>query len=1778
MLNGKHTFYWYRTSFLVACFLLLFGCGKNNSDDKNPPPANRAPTVSISGAQSVIEHESLTLNAQASDSDGSIRSYKWTIVNGPTATLTGDTTANLVIDTPDVNVDTELVLRLVVTDNDGATATANYSVTITRISFALTLVGKVVDGPIPDATVHVVVGDESFDSQTDVNGNYSVELEVDESNVDKLIKITATGNITTHPGVLFVSQLASFSQLANLAGSEAQLDSTDLFGLNVSNVTTVESVLLEKANEGMPPESNEKLLQLLQAISPAAKLELAALIKIIVDNENYSLPEGVNNTLLLITDDTTQQNFKAFVNSQDSALIASTITAMIEDEALISWGGENQDFDLDGFVDTIDAFPFDPLEWLDTDADGIGNNADNDDDNDSFADNIDAFPLDKTEWLDTDADGIGNNADPDDDNDTFADNIDAFPLDKTEWLDTDADGIGNHADTDDDNDTFADNVDAFPLDKTEWLDTDADGTGNNADADDDNDTFADNIDAFPLNASEWIDSDLDGIGNNADTDDDNDTFADIIDAFPLNANEWLDTDADGIGNNADNDDDNDTFADNIDAFPLDKTEWLDTDGDGIGNNADTDDDNDTFADNVDAFPLDKTEWLDTDGDGIGNNADTDDDNDTFADNVDAFPLDKTEWLDTDADGIGNNADTDDDNDTFADNVDAFPLDKTEWLDTDLDGMGNNADTDDDNDTFADNVDAFPLDKTEWLDTDLDGMGNNADTDDDNDLIADIDDGFPLIPIGDYPDLDNDGIPDDCDESCLALGMTADDDDNGNGIPDVEENQLAVVITTPESLLTVGTSPITVVGTIFPQEAQIIVNGVEVTNNAGNFSVDVALKEGSNTIEARAILNDLIQTDSITVSLDKTPPYLTIESHQDQQTVYTDKITVTGLVNDIVRGTVEDSQANVTINGVDAEIQNRSYAAQNISLVEGMNTITVTGSDQVGNTDSINISVKYEVLTGKRIELVSGQSQQATIRKELTEPLVVKVVDDNSQPVEGAAVVFRVTQGSGSVGVGTENEGRAIVVETDELGMASTRFLLGARTGVQNQKVSAAVVGYVSQVSFSASATGEIGNKLSVNSGNNQRGSIGKALPEAFVAVVTDAGANVVPNARVKFSVAVGGGKFANKQSEVEKLTDSDGRVSAIYTLGNVTGLDKQRIVATLIDAPQGQEITAGFTASGFVPAESGNTKISGVVLDNQESPIPNVTIRVEDTTREAVSDAQGRFTITQAPVGPVHLIADGSTASEAGEFPSLGYNLVTISGVDNPLSSPIYMVKLDTQNAVYAGTKDVVLELKDYPGFKLEIAKDSVTFPDGSREGYISVTPVNAGTVPMAPPNGMQPQFIVTIQPTGTKFFPPAKLTLPNVDAHAPGAQVEMYSFDHDLEEFVAIGLGTVSEDGTLVTTNPGVGVIKAGWHCGSQPGGQSCAHNCPICQDCDGDCNCVAADGDPRLAGLDQVGDCKEPDCNNGNLVMVNDDADIPDDEIEGDCIGYACVDGVVKQVPDELDGSKCTECGPDGPKPKPDGTVPDDDKCVVCQDGKETKKADKEIGSTTITFAGVKNFIADINKILEFAGSKNSIPEVALEYSNAKKEVCCTQQNGAYTLEETDAGSVVFSPWSASWTPTIPPYSGNYTFTVLGRSIGIAYGIRFTAEFGGKVTISRTKRECTNDKCWGGSVSAEFGLAGGPFGSVPNPASSPAECGPPGDKRPCDLIRLEGTIKTGVNVQAGIDCEKISGSIGHNGITANVNVIVAEGSWLEVGGSASWVLVNSGPIVPLINIPLPN
>jgi hypothetical protein len=76
-----------------------------------------------------------------------------------------------------------------------------------------------------------------------------------------------------------------------------------------------------------------------------------------------------------------------------------------------------------------------------------------------------------------------------------------------------------------------------------------------------------------------------------------------------------------------------------------------------------------------------------------------------------------------------------------------------------------------------------------------------------------------------------------------------------------------------------------------------------------------------------------------------------------------------------------------------------------------------------------------------------------------------------------------------------------------------------------------------------------------------------------------------------------------------------------------------------------------------------------------------------------------------------------------------------------------------------------------------------------------------------------------------------------------------MYSFDHDLGHFVSIGPATVSDDGATVTANPGVGVIKASWHCCGNPATSGVPFDCPQCKTCEGGLGILCVP-DPTIEG----------------------------------------------------------------------------------------------------------------------------------------------------------------------------------------------------------------------------------------------------------------------------------------------------------------------------------------
>ena len=692
----------------------------------------------------------------------------------------------------------------------------------------------------------------------------------------------------------------------------------------------------------------------------------------------------------------------------------------------------------------------------------------------------------------------------------------------------------------------------------------------------------------------------------------------------------------------------------------------------------------------------------------------------------------------------------------------------------------------------------------------------------------------------FSDVDRDGFTveaGDCDDSnSLAFPGATSIPNNGvdedcDGFDPIEQPDLSVRFNSPDSQITVGNRYLAVAGQVSDPHATLTINGIGVEPMMnGTFTATVTLDEGYNTVIARLAEGPTQVTDTLAVSLDLTPPHLTLESHKDGQVVYEKVISLTGLVNDLVKGTVSEGKASVRANGIEGVIRNRSYIISNYELLEGNNEITLVAMDEVGNEEILTINLQYVPPSGGSIEKLAGLFQSGYIGEELDDGLEVGVTNADGTPLAETEVSFRVTAGDGELIDGFETV-RALVARTDANGKAEVRYRLGTTAGSGNHQVTAKTVGIDGEAVFRLSALAKPGTKISVNSGHNQRGAVLQPLPLPLIVVVTDEGHNLVPDSQVQFVVEEGGGIFADGSNRYTTMTNADGRASVKYILGAVTGLDRQKVTAYLLDGEGTTTRKVSFFSTAFVAGEVGKTSISGTVVNNQDQPLPGVTVRAEGSTRQAVTDEQGQFLITEAPVGPVHLIADGSTTTIAGEYPTLSYNIVTVPGVNNPLATPIYMVKVNTENAVYAGKEDVVLTLDELPGFKLEIEKDSITFPTGEREGYVSVTPVNANKIPMLPPNGSQPQLIVTIQPTGAMFDPPAPLTVPNTDGHKIGAQVEMYSYDHDLEEFVSIGFGTVSDDGSVIESNTGVGVVKAGWHAPLPPADSgdtaSCGNHC---------------------------------------------------------------------------------------------------------------------------------------------------------------------------------------------------------------------------------------------------------------------------------------------------------------------------------------------------------------
>jgi hypothetical protein len=566
--------------------------------------------------------------------------------------------------------------------------------------------------------------------------------------------------------------------------------------------------------------------------------------------------------------------------------------------------------------------------------------------------------------------------------------------------------------------------------------------------------------------------------------------------------------------------------------------------------------------------------------------------------------------------------------------------------------------------------------------------------------------------------------------------------------------------------------------------------------------------------------------------DSQPPQVFVDFPPANTLLTSDTTVIAGRVGDVLSGfmgltvSIDGQPANVIV-GIGP---NGTFERSNVPLALGPNKFVVTATDEHGNSVSKEVTYTRVDLSGATMEIVSGNLQTARIGTVLPEPLVVRVLGVNGQPLANKLVTFEVIRSNGRLKATKDEPGEGtpmFQMTTDANGRASVFWQLGSDAGCGNNRLAVKSKDVVSTTFFCASAEPQVPKQINIGSGNNQRVEAGGPSFEPLKVWVSDA-CNGVVNVPVTFRVLEGGGKV-NGQSQVTVNTSITGHAEVDFMLGPVAG--NNVIEANFPNNPTG---AARFVLTGINRAARQETAFSGVVLNNSEQPVGGAqcVITIDgQRVAETVSDDLGRFRFTGIPAGVGMLFVDGLPATRLngqpipqGSFPFLMYEILVVPNAENSLSVPVLLPRLNPNNArLYDGTRDVTLTCEGIAGLKMVVKAGSMRLPDGTRPttskpAILSLNQVHADDVPMPMPDGASPPFAWTLQPAMATFDPPVRIEYPNMSGLPAGAIAYFLSFNHETERFEIVASGHVLPDGATIVTDPGAGLSVAGWGCNCPP------------------------------------------------------------------------------------------------------------------------------------------------------------------------------------------------------------------------------------------------------------------------------------------------------------------------------------------------------------------------
>jgi RHS repeat-associated protein len=248
--------------------------------------------------------------------------------------------------------------------------------------------------------------------------------------------------------------------------------------------------------------------------------------------------------------------------------------------------------------------------------------------------------------------------------------------------------------------------------------------------------------------------------------------------------------------------------------------------------------------------------------------------------------------------------------------------------------------------------------------------------------------------------------------------------------------------------------------------------------------------------------------------------------------------------------------------------------------------------------------------------------------------------------------------------------------------------------------------------------------------------------------------------------------------------------------------------------------TFSITVLGADP--SGVTALTGRVLDTHdfvqgvETPVAGATISLLDTGFTTTSDADGNFILNGIPPGSQILDIDSSTAGPAPDgSPYSGFReeIKLMKGVNNVIERPFFLPRIEQESLTPVRSFETTMVENHRLGVAMEVPAFSARNEGGSLfSGELSISEVPEGLAPAPLPDQLDPGLLITIQPVGVRFDPPAPITFPNVDSLSPGSEINLWSLDPETGSFVIVGRGRVSDDGAVIETISG-GIHAADWH-----------------------------------------------------------------------------------------------------------------------------------------------------------------------------------------------------------------------------------------------------------------------------------------------------------------------------------------------------------------------------